>query len=444
MMARERWSRRSISAGYNCISPNRERCGGDFLAPSGNYAIMVAAFDDTSTSIDELSPPARTLMGPGPSDVHPRVLRSMSTPILGHLDPAFLDVMDDVQELLRYVFRTDNRFTIAVSGTGSAAMEAAIGNLLEPGETMAAPANGYFGQRMGAMATRAGADVVEISAAWGEPLRLAAVEDVLADHAPDVVGIVHGETSTGVRQPEIASIAEIAHDHDALVIADTVASLAGVEFHTDAWGVDVVYSGGQKCLSCPPGASPLTANDRAMAKIRDREGPPRSWYLDLALLDRYWGEERAYHHTGPISTVYALRESLRLVAEEGLASRWNRHRRVAGALKAGVEAMGLSMNAREEYWLPSLNAVRVPDGVDDGVVIEQLLQDYNIEIASGLGDLAGDIFRIGCMGYSARPKNVIYAVSALGEVLESEGAAVDVGEGVAATLEGLSLDEAVM
>ncbi|WP_332899536.1 pyridoxal-phosphate-dependent aminotransferase family protein [Haladaptatus sp. CMSO5] len=382
--------------------------------------------------VTELVPPDRTLMGPGPSDVHPRVLKAMSTPLVGHLDPYFIEIMDEVQDLLRYTFRTDNQWTIPVSGTGSAAMEAAIGNVTEPGDTVLVPTNGYFGGRMASMVRRAGGSVVEVDAPWGEPLDPAAVEAAFAEHQPDVFGFVHAETSTGVLQPEVPQLTDIAHSHDALVIADTVTSLGGVELRVDEWDVDVAYSGPQKCLSCPPGASPLTLNDRAMDKVLSREEDARSWYLDLSLLQGYWGDDRAYHHTAPITNVYGLREALRLVAEEGIENRWARHRRVAGGLKTGLQSMGLEMNASDDYWLPSLNAVRVPGGVDAGDVISQLLAEYDIEIAGGLGDLAGEIFRIGCMGHSARPKNVIALLGALGSVLEDADADVDVPAGLAA------------
>ncbi|WP_058366689.1 pyridoxal-phosphate-dependent aminotransferase family protein [Haloparvum sedimenti] len=371
--------------------------------------------------VGELTPPDRTLMGPGPSPVHPRVLRAMSTPLVGHLDPSFVEMMNETQELLRYTFRTDNQWTIPVSGTGSASMEAAIGNLVEPGETMLVPTNGYFGGRMASMARRAGGEVVEVDAPWGEPLDPADVEAAFEEHQPDVFGFVHAETSTGVLQPEVPELTSIAHDHDAYVIADSVTSLGGVELRVDEWDIDVAYSGPQKCLSCPPGASPLTLNDRAMDKVLDREEEPRSWYLDLSLLEGYWGDERAYHHTAPITNVYALREALRLVAEEGIENRWARHREVAGDLKAGLGELGLEMNADDEFWLPSLNAVRVPDGVDDGAVIDHLLSEHDLEIASGLGDLAGDIWRMGCMGHGARTKNVEFLLSALEEALDEQG-----------------------
>ncbi|CQH58834.1 pyridoxal phosphate-dependent aminotransferase [Halobacterium hubeiense] len=387
--------------------------------------------------VGELSPPQRTLMGPGPSPVHPRVLKAMSTPLVGHLDPSFVDIMDETQELLRYAFRTDNEWTIPVSGTGSAAMEAAIGNLTEPGDTFLAPTNGYFGDRMAEMARRAGGEVVRVDAPWGEPLDPADVADAFAEHQPDVFGFVHAETSTGAKQTNVPELTDIAHEHDALVIADTVTSLGGVELRVDEWGIDAAYSGPQKCLSCPPGASPLTLNDDAMDKVLSREEDPRSWYLDLSLLEGYWGDERAYHHTAPVSNVYALREALRLVAEEGIEARWERHERVAGALKAGVEAMGLGLNPEDDYWLPSLNAVRVPAGVEDGDVIDYVLDHYDLEIASGLGALEGDVFRIGCMGHGARPENVTLVVAALADAFDALGADVDAAAGLAATREAL-------
>jgi alanine-glyoxylate transaminase/serine-glyoxylate transaminase/serine-pyruvate transaminase len=388
-------------------------------------------------AVGELTPPDRTLMGPGPSDVHPRVLRAMSTPLVGHLDPSFIDVMDDVQDLLRYVFRTDSEWTIPVSGTGSASMEAAVTNLTEPGDTVLVPGNGYFGQRMASMVRRAGGQAVFVDAPWGEPLDTEDVATACAQHQPDLFGFVHAETSTGVRQPDVPELTAIAHDHDALVIADTVTSLGGVEFHADEWGVDAAYSATQKCLSCPPGASPLTLSAEAMDKILARDSQVRSWYLDVSELQEYWGEERAYHHTAPITNVYALREALRLVAEEGIEARWQRHERVAGALRAGVEAMGLALNPEPDYWLPSLNAVVLPAGVDDEAVISHLLEEHGIEVASGLGDLAGDILRIGCMGHSARPQNVLSVVAALGEALEAQDADIDAAAGLEATRQAL-------
>ena len=388
--------------------------------------------------LGELVPPDRTLLGPGPSDVHPRVLKAMASPLVGYLDDYYVEVMDDVMEGLRYLFRTDNTYTFAVSGTGSAAMETAFANLVEPGETVLVPDNGYFGQRMGEMVEVHGGEVVRLDTPWGKPLDPADVEAAFETYDPDVFGFVHGETSTGVKQTNVAELASIAHEYGAYVVADTVASLGGAEFRTDEWDLDVVYSGSQKCLSAPPGASPITFSDRAMEKVRARDEPVRSWYLDLEGVWEYWGEERNYHHTGPASTMYALREALRLVAEEGIEERWARHRRVAGALKAGVEAMGAPLNVEEDYWLPTLNAVSVPAGVDDGRVIQRLLDEHGIEIVGGLGAFAGEIFRVGCMGHSCRPGNVTDFVSAFGSVLEDEGADVDLEAGAAATARALS------
>jgi alanine-glyoxylate transaminase/serine-glyoxylate transaminase/serine-pyruvate transaminase len=393
---------------------------------------------DDAPDVGELVPPDRTLLGPGPSDVHPRVLRSMATPLVGYLDDFYVEVMDELQDLLRYLFRTDNEYTLAVTGSGSAAMEMAFANVVEPGETVLTPSNGYFGQRMGEIAARAGGDVVTVDAPWGEPLDPADVAAAFERHDPTVFGFVHGETSTGVRQPNVSELTDIAHEHDAYVVADTVASLGGVEFHADEWNVDVVYSGSQKCLSAPPGASPLTVADRAMEKVRSRDQPVRSWYLDLDGVWEYWGDERNYHHTGSISTTYGLREALRMVTEEDLRDRWDRHRRVAGALVAGVEAMGLSLAVSRDCWLPTLNPVVVPDGVDDGVVIDRLMADHGIEVVGGLGALDGEIFRVGCMGHSARPSKIAQFVSAFGSVLAEEGAEVDPEAGAAATARALS------
>ncbi len=388
-------------------------------------------------TVGELSPPDRLLMGPGPSAVHPRVLRAMATPLVGHLDPAFVDIMEDVQDLLRYVFRTDNTWTLPVSGTGSAAMEAVVTNLVEPGDTVLVPDNGYFGQRMAAMVDRAGGEAVTVDAPWGQPLDPADVADAFATHQPDLFGFVHAETSTGTLQPDVPELTRIAHDHDALVFADTVTSLGGVPFHADEWNVDAAYSAAQKCLSCPPGASPLTLSPAAMEKVVARETPVRSWYLDLSLLADYWGEERAYHHTAPITNVYALREALRIAADEGIRARWERHRHVAGGLKAGLEGMGLTLTPADEWWLPTLNAATLPPDVAADRVIAHLLSEHGVEVAAGLGDLAGEIIRIGCMGHSARPTNVRTVLAGLGDALTAQGATVDVDAGLAAARRAL-------
>jgi alanine-glyoxylate transaminase/serine-glyoxylate transaminase/serine-pyruvate transaminase len=377
--------------------------------------------DGDAPRFEPFDPPDRILMGPGPSDVHPRVLRAMSAPLVGHLDPAFLKMMTEVQELLRGLFLTANRWTIPVSGTGSAAMEAAFSNLVEPGDRVVVPANGYFGDRMASMATRAGGEIFRVPGTWGKPLDPAEVREALDRHRPAVFAFVHAETSTGVLQPDVPALTRMAHERDALVIADTVTSLGGVELRVDEWGIDVAYSGSQKCLSCPPGASPLTLNDAALGKIRRRKEPVRSWYLDVSLLESYWGEERSYHHTAPITNIYGLLVALRQIAVEGIERRWTRHLRVSGALKAGVRAMGLKMLPDDAFWLPSLNAVRVPEGVDAKRAIRRMMDRHGIEIAGGLGPLAGQIFRIGCMGHSCRARNVLAVLSTLGEALTDQG-----------------------
>jgi alanine-glyoxylate transaminase/serine-glyoxylate transaminase/serine-pyruvate transaminase len=388
-------------------------------------------------TIGELRPPDRLLMGPGPSETHPRVLRAFGTTPIGHLDPAFVEMMDETQTLLRETLQTDNEWTIPVSGTGSAAMEAAIGNLVEPGETVLVPDNGYFGGRMAEMVRRAGGDPVSIEAPWGEPLDPEDVRTACTEHDPAVVGVVHAETSTGVLQPSMSAITEAAHDHGALVVADCVTSLGGVEFRMDEWNVDAAYSAGQKCLSCPPGASPLSVNDAAMEKILDREEPVRSWYLDLSLLDEYWGEERSYHHTAPVNNVYALREALRLVQEEGLSARWERHRRFSTALQEGLWALGLEPVVAPSARLPSLTTARLPGGLAPGEIVETMRETHDIEIATGLGAFADEAVRIGCMGHGARRGPVLETLGALGETLSAHGIDVDPGVGVAAAVDAL-------
>ena len=385
--------------------------------------------------IGELAPPDRLLMGPGPSAVHPRVRNVQTAPLLGHLDPAYLELMDDVQALLRYVFRTDNEWTFAIPGTGSASMEAAVGNLTEPDDTVVVPDNGYFGDRMAEMVRRAGGTPVPIEAPWGSPLDPEDIAAAFEEYNPDVLGVVHAETSTGTLQPHMSELAELAHANDALVIADAVTSLGGVEFRMDNWGVDAAYSASQKCLSAPPGASPISLSERARAKIESRSSRGRSWYLDLSLHAEYWGSERIYHHTAPISTVYALREALRVAAEEGLTERWERHRAVAGGLRAGLEALGFELVS--ERWLASLNAVYVPEGVDAGALASGLRDEYGIVVGGGLGDLAGDALRIGCMGHSARLENALYLIYGLADVLETEGVDVDPEAALAAARETL-------
>lgn len=370
-----------------------------------------------TTTTSPLSPPRRLLLGAGPSPVPPEVLGAMSLPILGHLDPAFLALMDETKGMLRQVFATKNRMTLPVSGTGSAGMEAAIVNLVEPGDRVVVGACGYFGGRIAEMVRRRQADLVLVEAAWGEPVDPARIEAALAEKPAKAVALVHAETSTGVLQP-LEPIAEAARRHGALLITDTVTSLGGVPVEVDALGIDAAFSGSQKCLGAPPGLAPITFSERAMDVIRSRRSPVSSWYLDLTLLDRYWGGgERAYHHTAPISMVYALREGLRLVLEEGLETRFRRHLEAHRALVAGVEAMGLSMVVPRAHRLPMLNAIRVPDGVDEKAIRRRLLEEDGIEIGAGLGPFAGKVWRIGLMGHGARVENVDRVLGALKRLL---------------------------
>ena len=375
---------------------------------------------------DQLDVPSRILMGPGPSMISPRVRQAMSAPALGYMDPEFLEVLNDIQELLRYTFQTDNEWTLAISGTGTAAMEASIGNLVEPGDTMLVRTNGYWGDRMAQMARRVGGEVASLDVSGTAPVEPSDVEAAFAEHDIDVFGFCHADTTTGIRQPNVSELADIARDHDAYTIMDCVTSLSGVEVQVDEWGVDAAYGSPQKCLSCTPGVTPLTVNDRAREKILNRETEPTSWYLDLADVMGYWGDEPSYHHTPPTSALYGLREALRMVAEEGLEERWERHREVAGELVTGLEGLGLELFPDRDHWLPSLNTIRVPDGVDDTAVIEFLLSEYGIDIASGLGDLSGELWRIGCMGHSARPQNVAALLYAMEDALEAQN--YDTGE----------------
>lgn len=370
--------------------------------------------------MNDLSLPQRLLLGPGPSPVDPCVLRAMSDPLLGHLDPLFLSLMDEVQDLLRYVFETRNRLTIPVSGTGSAGMEAALVNLLEPGDTAVVGINGVFGERMFDIVERTGAQAVAVRAEWGRPLDVNQIEDALKKTRPRLLALVHAETSTGVHQ-NLDGLAELAHRYGALLVVDAVTSLGGHPVGVDAHQIDVCYSGTQKCLSCPPGLAPITFSERAVERIRSRRHKVQSWYLDMTMVQKYWGAERTYHHTAPISMIYALREALRLVREEGLPARWRRHELNHRAFVAGIEAMGLTMFVAPDSRLWSLNAVRVPEAVDDLRVRTRLLEHHHIEIGGGLGPLKGKIWRIGLMGAGSTRENVMRVLEALGESLEAEG-----------------------
>lgn len=374
--------------------------------------------DNHRLNLPTIDMPPRILLGAGPSNSHPRVFAAMIAPTVGHLDPTFIRVMDEVGELLRYAWQTDNEYTIAISGTGSSAMEAAFANVVEPGDRVLIGVSGYFGRRMVDMAGRYGADVRCLETAWGEAFSFDALRQGMETHRPQVLALVHAETSTGVRQP-LEGLAGLCREHDCLLLVDTVTSLGGVPLFVDAWGLDIAYSGSQKCLSAPSGVAPITFGPRALEKIRNRRAPIANWYMNAELLGKYWaGSPRAYHHTAPMHLFYALREGLRLVAEEGLAERWARHRAVAETFWAGLSELGLEPHVPLEYRLPSLTTVRVPAGVDAAAVSRRLLTEYNIEIAGGLGDLAGKVWRVGLMGYNARRETVAVLLRALAEVLE--------------------------
>lgn len=382
-----------------------------------------------------LNVPTRTLLGPGPSDVHPRVLQAMATPMIGHMDPEFIRIMDEVMHLLRHVFETKNELTVSMSGTGSAGMETVFVNLLDPGDEMIVGVNGLFGQRMVDVAKRCGAKVIQLHANWGDVFDPEQIETALRDN-PKVkfVALVHAETSTGALQP-LKEIAKITHEHDALLIVDAVTSLGGTPVSIDEVGIDACYSGTQKCISAPPGLSPVTFSERAVEAMEKKKEKVQSWYLDLTMIRNYWGGERAYHHTAPITMNYALHEALRLIHEEGLGNTFARHQTLGRALQTGLEAMGLKLHVEEKYRLPQLTAVRVPEGVNEADIRNRLLQDYSIEIGAGLGELQGKIWRIGLMGHSCQVKNVTLVLTALEELLAKCGLNVEKGEAVAAATE---------
>ena len=365
-------------------------------------------------TLQDFTPPSRLLLGPGPSMVHPRVLRALSAPLLGHLDPVFLTVMNDVQTLLRYVFQTSHRFTIAISGTGSAGMEASIVNLVEPGDAVVVGINGVFGGRLASVVERCGGKAIRVEAPWGECLEPSAIDQALRRSGPvKAVAVVHAETSTGAWQP-LDEIAELCRQHGALFVVDAVTSLGGVPVEVDRIGIDICYSGTQKCLSCPPGLAPFTMSDRALAVVKRRRTPCQSWYLDMSLVADYWAEgTRAYHHTAPISMLYALREALRLVEEEGLPARFNRHRVNCDALVAGLEELGLTPLPRIGQRLPMLSCVTVPSHIPEAEVRAELLTNYGIEIGGGLGPLKGMVWRIGLMGESSTEAHVLTLLNTL-------------------------------
>ena len=390
----------------------------------------------TDSQYQDFVPPHRLLMGPGPSMVHPRVLQALSQPLLGHLDPVFLTLMNDIQALLRATFHTQNEFTIALSGTGSAGMEAVIANLIEPGDRAIVGVNGVFGTRLATMIERSGGLPIRIEAPWGATIPIEALEQELARSAPvKALVLVHAETSTGALQP-LEDVGALCRAHDALFIVDAVTSLGGIPVEVDTWGIDACYSGTQKCLSCPPGLAPLTVSPRGMGAIRQRRAPCHSWYLDLSLIADYWNDHsRAYHHTAPISMLYGLREALRLVHEEGLPARAARHQINSDALMAGLRTLGLNPLPPPGHRLPMLNCVTLPDGIDEAMMRTQLLQQYGIEIGGGLGPLRGRVWRIGLMGESCRQAHVLTLLNALEEIFAGQGRLTQPGRAVQAATE---------
>ncbi len=392
-----------------------------------------------SAPYQEIKPPQRILLGPGPSNVHPRVQQAMMAPVLGHMDPYFYTVMEDTMSLLRYLFRTKNALTFPVSATGSAGMEASLCNFLEPGDVAVIANNGFFADRMINIASRCGAEIIRLDAEWGRIIEPEAIEAALKSQKKvKLLALVHAETSTGVLQP-LTEAAQLAKQHEALLLVDAVTSLGGHEVAVDDWSIDICYSGSQKCIGCPPGLSPITVNPKAMETLKKRSRDVTSYYLDLSLLSKYWIRDgsRAYHHTAPASLFYALHEALVLIAEEGLEARIQHHAEHGAALQAGLEAMGLVLHAQPGHRLNTLTTVCIPEGIDDARIRQRLLSDYSMEIGGGLGTLKGKVWRIGLMGYSSSEQNVLLVLSALEKLLADEGYKTETGAGVKAAIQSL-------
>ena len=385
--------------------------------------------------VGEFHPPARILMGPGPSNVDPRVLLALAKPLVGHLDPEFIKVMNNLSALLGKIFGTRNDFTISISGTGTAGMEAALVNAIEPGDRVLVCVNGFFGERMADIAGRCDANLRTLSAPWGQAFDSGVIEKELRIFQPKVLAVVQAETSTGVLQPLEDFPKMLKNYPETLLLVDAVTSLGGLPLKVDEWGIDICYSGTQKCLSCPPGLAPITFSSKALEKIKNRAKKVQSLYLDMNMLGKYWGSDRTYHHTAPISMNYALLEALRIIDEEGLANRYERHRRNHLALVRGIEALGLKMLVAEPYRLWSLNTVRIPEGIDDAKVRKTLLEEFNLEIGGGLGVLKGKIWRVGLMGYSSTESNVLYFLTVLEQTLREQGFEVPKGTGATAARE---------
>ena len=385
-------------------------------------------------------PPQRTLMGPGPSDVNPRILEAMSRPTIGHLDPVFVGMMDEMKELMKYAFQTENELTMPVSAPGSAGMETCFANLVEPGDKVIVCQNGVFGSRMKENVERCGGTPVMVEDEWGKAVDPQKLEDALNAHADaKIVAFVHAETSTGA-QSDAKTLVEIAHKHDCITIVDAVTSLGGTPVLVDEWKIDAIYSGTQKCLSCTPGLSPVSFSERALEKVRNRSTKVQSWFLDLNLVMGYWGGEgkRAYHHTAPINALYGLHEALVILKDEGLENAWARHAKHHQALRAGFESMGLNFIVSEAERLPQLNAITIPEGVDDATVRTTLLNDYSLEIGAGLGVMAGKVWRVGLMGHACNTRNVYLCLNALDDVLGRLNAPIERGAAVAAAQAVLS------
>ena len=387
----------------------------------------MSARQDTYASLD---PGRRVLMGPGPSDMHPRVYQAMGAPLTGHLDPYFIGVMDDIKALLRYVFQTRNDMTLAISASGSAAMETCICNLVEPGDEVVVCVGGVFGDRMAQMVERHGGKLIRLEGEPGQPFTPEQLRNALTGCRPKLVGLVHAETSTGVLQP-LEEIIGVIHEHEALALVDTVASLGGTPVKVDEWGIDVCYTGSQKCLSAPPGIAPLTLNDHALEAIASRKTPVDSWYLDLSLVNAYWDGDRVYHHTAPVSLFYALREALILIHEEGLEAGHLRHALNYEAFRAGIDAMDLAFFVDAPHRAPTINPVLAPEGIDEAGVRRRLLEEYGLELGGGLGALKGKAWRVGLMGQSSLRDHVMLCLGALEQALLAEGHGA-AGSGVAA------------
>ncbi len=394
---------------------------------------------ELTTMITSFHPPIRTLMGPGPSDVHPRVLAALARPTIGHLDPMFITMMDEIKTLLQYAFQTKNNLTLPISAPASAGMETCFANLVEPNDKVIICKNGVFGERMKENVQRCGGQAIMIEHAWGLPVDPNRLEDALKNHSDaKIVAFVHAETSTGASS-DAETLVKLAHQYDCLSIVDAVTSLGGSPLKVDEWEIDAVYSGTQKCLSCTPGLSPVSFSEIAVTKIKNRCQKVQSWFLDFNLILGYWGshQKRSYHHTAPINALYGLHEALIMLQQEGLEMAWQRHQRHHFALKAGLEAMGLSLLVEESARLPQLNAVTIPNNVDDALVRQKLLNQFHLEIGAGLGELAGKIWRIGLMGYASRQENVLFCLAALESVLLELKADIQAGVAIPAAMSTL-------